>query len=113
MHAKKWLSQNNEISWVGSPCKVMLIIMRDLNMTSRFETGTTKLCTIHPFSYPKARRHKSKLRCKKPWRQLSPGNVLGTPEGKGCAEWGVIYVGELETGGHRTKIRLGGVCLFL
>ena len=43
---------------------------------------------LHPFSCPKARPHRGKLLCKKLGRQLSPEEVLGTPEGvKVFAEW--------------------------
>lgn len=90
---------------------ILLIIMRDLNMTSQICSASAvgnvlvQLCTIHHFFLPQARPHKSKLRCKKLGRQLSPEDVLGTPEGKVCAEWAVIYV-ELETGGHRTSADL-------
>ena len=47
-----------------------------------------KRAQLHPFSCPKARPHRGKLLCKKLGRQLSPEEVLGTPEGvKVFAEW--------------------------
>ena len=57
------------------------------------ETDTECVCgqrraQLHPFSYPKAREHRSHLWCKKRQRQLTPGEVLGTPEGVAVfAKW--------------------------
>lgn len=62
------------------------------------------------FSCPKARPHRGKLLCKKLGRQLSPEEVLGTPEGvKVIADWSPqwSYLGEIEIGGHQRKVRLG------
>ena len=43
---------------------------------------------LHPFSCPKAREHRLHLWCKKRQRQLSPEEVLGTPEGVAVfAKW--------------------------
>ena len=47
-----------------------------------------KRAQLHLFSCPNARPHRGKLLCKKLGRQLSPKEVLGTPEGvKVFAEW--------------------------
>lgn len=65
---------------------------------------------LHPFSCPKARPQRGILLCKKLGRQLSPKEVLGTPERvKVFAEWSLAMklFGRNRIGGHKRKVRLG------
>ena len=70
---------------------------------------------LHPFACPNARSHRTKLWCKKSKRQLTPEEVLGTPEGvQNFPEWAPAtgLFRRIKDTGYQKGVEYGGLLLF-
>ena len=71
------------LGWLIEATDTSPIIMKDLATTNRtcvVGCGQRR-SQLHPFSCSNARAHRAKLWCKTQKRQLTPAEILGTPEG--------------------------------